>query len=61
VLGYTRAVGSGGVTYFAFGHCHNPAAREGRPPADEPPVFRGSWENDAFIKLLRNAIAWGTA
>src|SRR3984893_4560553 len=25
VLGYTRAVGDGGVTYFALGHCHNPA------------------------------------
>jgi hypothetical protein len=61
VLGYTREVGNGGVTYFAFGHCHNPASREGRTvdPA-QPPTFRGSWENDAFIKLLRNAIAWGT-
>lgn len=62
VLGYARKVGNGGVTYFALGHCHNPYSREGRPPTDaEPPTFRGSWENDAFIKLLRNAIAWGTA
>jgi hypothetical protein len=61
VLGYTRKVGDGGVTYFALGHCHNPASREGRPPVDEPPTFRGSWENDAFIQLLRNAIVWGTA
>jgi len=62
VLGYTRQVGAGSVTYFAFGHCHNPAAREGRPPTDGlPPTFRGSWENDAFTTLLRNAIAWGTA
>ena len=63
VLGYTRQVGEGGVTYFALGHCHNPAARQGRAldPADpEPPTFRGSWENEAFIRLLRNAIAWGT-
>jgi hypothetical protein len=61
VLGYTRAVGSGGVTYFVFGHCHNPYSREGR--ADDPslpPTFRGSWENEAFVTLLRNAIAWGT-
>jgi hypothetical protein len=24
-----------------------------------PLTFRGSWESDAFITLLRNAIAWG--
>ena len=62
VLGYTRAVGRGGVTYFALGHCHNPAIRAGRAvdPTDTTPLtFRGSWESDAFISLLRNAIAWG--
>ena len=62
VLGYTREVGRGGVTYFALGHCHNPASRAGRAgdPADTtPPTFRGAWESDAFISLLRNAIAWG--
>ena len=60
VLGYTREVGHGGVTYLALGHCHNPASREGRPAADGlPPTFHGSWENDAFMTLLRNAIAWG--
>jgi type 1 glutamine amidotransferase len=62
VLGYTREVGQGAVSYFALGHCHNPASREGRPPTEgELPTFRGSWENGAFIGLLRNAIAWGTA
>jgi len=61
VLGYTRPVGDGAVTYFALGHCHNPAARGGRPPdPSELPTFRGSWENTAFITLLRNAIAWNT-
>src|SRR5207248_476848 len=25
VVGYIRPLGKGGVTYFAFGHCHNPA------------------------------------
>ena len=63
VLGYTRAVGAGGVTYFALGHCHNPAIRASRvvDPTDTTPLtFRGSWESDAFIALLRNAIAWGT-
>ncbi len=62
VLGYTSAVGNGGVTYFALGHCHNPAIRAARTPdpADTtPPIFRGPWETDAFITLLRNAIAWG--
>jgi len=62
VLGYTRQVGDGGVTYFALGHCHSPAVRAARTadPADPtPPTFRGSWEVGAFITLLRNAIAWG--
>jgi type 1 glutamine amidotransferase len=60
VLGYTRD----GVTYFALGHCHNPATRPGRAgdAADAtPPVFRGAWESDDFIALLRNAIAFGVA
>jgi uncharacterized protein len=62
VLGYTRQIGNGGVTYFALGHCHNPAIRAARAPdpADPtPPTFRGSWESDAFTTLLRNTIAWG--
>ena len=62
VLGYTREVGSGGVAYFALGHCHNPAIRASRnpDPTDTTPLtFRGSWETDTFITLLRNAIAWG--
>jgi type 1 glutamine amidotransferase len=62
VLGYTRQVGSGGVAYFALGHCHNPATRAARtagPTDTTPPTFRGPWETDAFMTLLRNAIAWG--
>src|SRR5712691_11020460 len=62
VVGYTREVGNGGVTYFALGHCHNPAIRALRPadPTDTtPPIFRGPWETDGFIALLRNAIRWG--
>jgi len=64
VIGYTREIGKGGVTYFALGHCHNPAIRAARTldPADKtPPVFHGAWETEAFTTLLRNAIAWGTA
>ena len=62
VLGYTREVGNGGVTYFALGHCHNPAIRAARAPdpVDKtPPTFHGAWESDAFATLLRNAINWG--
>jgi hypothetical protein len=62
VLGYTRTVGRGGVAYFALGHCHNPTIRAGRgaDPTDTTPLtFRGSWESDAFLTLLGNAIAWG--
>lgn len=63
VLGYTKTVGDGGVTYLAFGHCHNPAIRAARAtagPADATPAtFRAPWETEAFATLLRNAIAWG--
>ena len=62
VLGYTRDVGRGGVAYFTFGHCHNPAIRSARAtdPTDTTPLtFRGSWETEAFVTLLRNAISWG--
>jgi len=62
VLGYTRAIGAGGVTYFALGHCHNPASRAGRTAeaGDKmPATIRGAWESDAFIGLLRNAIEQG--
>jgi hypothetical protein len=62
VLGYTKNVGSGGVTYFALGHCHNPANRA-VPAAGvsdgTPPTFRRPWETGAFMTLLRNAITWG--
>jgi type 1 glutamine amidotransferase len=61
VLGYTRQIGKGCATYFALGHCHNPAIRAARTvdPTDTTPLtFRGSWDTDPFIALLRNAIAW---
>jgi type 1 glutamine amidotransferase len=64
VLGYTRDVGRGAVSYFALGHCHNPASRSGRPSdvTDTTPLtFRGAWETEAFGTLLRNAISWGVA
>jgi uncharacterized protein len=65
VLGYSRRVGDGEVAYFALGHCHNPAIRAARAGADPmdttPPTFRAPWETDAFVALLRNAIAWGNA
>src|SRR6266478_8292003 len=60
VIGYTRAVGQGAVTYIALGHCHNPAIRAARAPdpADTtPPIFHGPWETAPFTTLLRNVIA----
>jgi len=63
VVGYSRDIGKGGIAYFALGHCHNPAIHAARAPnpADKsPPTFRGPWETDAFLTLLRNAVVWGT-
>jgi hypothetical protein len=60
VLGYTRAVGNGGVTYVALGHCHTRASHPADPGDTTPPVFRGAWDSTAFIGLLRNAITLGT-
>jgi uncharacterized protein len=62
VLGYTRDIGNGGVTYFALGHCHNPAISASRTAAANETTsstFRGAWDSGAFIALLRNAITWG--
>jgi hypothetical protein len=35
------------------------AARTADPADTTPSIFRGAWETEAFIALLRNAIAWG--
>ncbi len=66
VLGYTRDIGKGGVTYFALGHCHSPMSNV-QPFVDAsveasgttPKTFRGSWETREFETLLRNAMKWG--
>jgi type 1 glutamine amidotransferase len=66
VLGFSKDLGSGGVTYIALGHCHTPWTNT-QPFVDEsvapegktPPVMRGPWETDGFQQVLRNAIAWG--
>lgn len=63
VLGYTRPVGSGAVTYLALGHCHDPASRMGRTAGaggEQAATFRGPWESRAFTSLLGNAIGWAT-
>ena len=66
VLGYTREMGKGGVTYIALGHCHSRITN--RQPFVDPALniagdrlhwFRGSWETEPFEKLLRNGITWG--
>ena len=66
MLGYTRDVGAGGVTYVALGHCHNPASNVQRfvdssvtPDGTTPPMLRYTWETGPFQTLLRNAIRWG--
>ena len=66
VLGYTRDVGRGGVTYIALGHCHNPTNnvqvsvdRSVDPAGTTPLTFHGPWETAAFQALVRNAIRWG--
>jgi type 1 glutamine amidotransferase len=68
VLGYTRELGKGGVTYIALGHCHSPTDNRQRivdasvqASGDAPRIFRGSWETEPFEKLLRNGVAWGIA
>lgn len=66
VLGYTRTLGKGGVTYIALGHCHNPGTNS-QPFVDSsvtedgvtPRTLRYTWETDAYQTLLRNAISWG--
>ncbi len=66
VLGFTRALGRGGVAYIALGHCHSPTSNM-QPFVDEsvdgarttPQVFRGSWDTRPFEQLLRNGIEWG--
>jgi type 1 glutamine amidotransferase len=66
VLGYTRPIGDGGVTYIALGHCHNPTNnvqgsvdRSVDPENRTPLTFRDPWERAPFQTLLRNSIRWG--
>ena len=66
VLGFTRNTGKGGVTYIALGHCHstaNPRRRSTDPSPGaagvRPAMLSATWESDAYMQLLRNAIAWG--
>jgi uncharacterized protein len=68
VLGYSRQIGKGGVTYLALGHCHNPTNNvqafvdaSVEPTGKTPLTFRGSWELPQFDRLLRNGMDWGTA
>jgi len=66
-LGYARPMGKGEVVYVGLGHCHV-HRNDSRSPVDVsidpdgvmPPDFHGVWESDVFVRLVRNAIAWGT-
>ncbi|MEZ5410813.1 MAG: ThuA domain-containing protein [Acidimicrobiales bacterium] len=67
-LGFVHPVGDGAVAYVALGHTHSPATN-GQPFVDRsvtpdgvtPTTFRGVWESDEFLHLVRNGIAWGLA
>lgn len=66
VLGYSREVGKGGVSYIALGHCHTPDSSVQSfvdvsvdPDGRTPPFLRGPWETAPFERLLANAIDWG--
>ncbi len=65
VLGYTKELGKGGVTYVALGHCHTPATNSQpyvdtsvSPDKTTPPVLRVTWEQPAFEGLIRNTIGY---
>jgi hypothetical protein len=50
VLGYTRRVGGGAVTYLVLGH-HNLYSRLGRTAgggSEQLATFRRPWESEAF-------------
>jgi uncharacterized protein len=66
VLGYTRELGKGGVTYIALGHCYSPTGTRQpvldasvQMPGSAPELCRGPWETEPFERLLRNGIIWG--
>jgi hypothetical protein len=65
-LGLVRAHGDGAVAYIALGHAHSPATNSQPyvdtsvdPDGTTPATFRGSWDTDAFCRLVRNGIRWG--
>jgi len=67
VLAYARAMGRGEIVYIGLGHCHagrhdsrSPVDRSIHPDGTMPPEFHAVWETEAFARLLKNAIAWGT-
>ncbi len=67
-LGHVHHVGDGAVAYVALGHCHSPSTNsqpfvDGSVAADgtTPLMFRGMWEAEPFLQLVRNGIAWGMA
>lgn len=65
-LALRRTLGAGSIVYVGLGHRHTPAtdiqpwvdvsvAADGKTPL----TFDGPWSNDAFGRLLDNAIEWG--
>jgi hypothetical protein len=67
-LGFVHHVGAGATAYIALGHCHSPSTnsqpfvdRSVTPDGTTPLLFRGMWEDAAFLQLVRNGIDWGLA
>jgi type 1 glutamine amidotransferase len=67
-LGFVHRVGDGAVAYVALGHCHSPSTNS-QPFVDRtvtadgttPLTFRGMWEAQPFVQMVRNGITWGLA
>ena len=64
--GGATGVCGGEVAYIALGHCHSPATNQQPivdtsvdPDGKSPGSFHGAWDEDAFQRLLDNAIRWG--
>jgi type 1 glutamine amidotransferase len=56
LVAYTHPVGKGEVLYITLGHCCG--KYDMRPMQDVTEVLRGSWENPAYLDLLRRAFRW---
>ena len=56
LVAYTHPVGEGEVLYITLGHCCG--KYDMQPIQEIAEIVRGSWENPAFIELLRRGLRW---